>query len=211
MLVLAGMAASCERSRVSRDADDHPTGCEAATTSTAKPPERAAENGQTQAPGTAAADDRFARPDVAELTIELATERSPGSARTCRAPDARNRVRAGHGAGTGVSSARDDLGTATRDGEQPRFDMAKRAPGWQVSAGRRHSARPATLETRNGPVGRGNAGDDARRFPRTAAARPTARGRSAASRPRPPWTPAGLTSRPPSSASSSSTAIATNG
>ena len=32
--------------------------------------------GVMQAPGSAAADDRFARPDVAELTIELATPRS---------------------------------------------------------------------------------------------------------------------------------------
>jgi hypothetical protein len=30
--------------------------------------------GVMQEPGSAAADDRFARPDVAELTIELATE-----------------------------------------------------------------------------------------------------------------------------------------
>lgn len=39
----------------------------------------AAENGQMQLPRSALADDRFARPDVAELTIELATiERGVG-------------------------------------------------------------------------------------------------------------------------------------
>ena len=32
-----------------------------------------------QARGSAAAHDRFARPDIAELTIELATSRSPGA------------------------------------------------------------------------------------------------------------------------------------
>lgn len=52
--------------------------------------------------------DRFRHGSVPDLTIVPATTRSPGSARTYTAPDDRNRPRAEHGTGTGVSPAWDE-------------------------------------------------------------------------------------------------------
>ena len=85
---------------------------------------------------------------VAKLASASATDRSPGSARTCAAPDDRNRTRAEPDAGAGVSSAVDEQEARRTSEPAPPLRQAKAAAPSRLAAPDEHReprhARPRT-------------------------------------------------------------------
>ena len=77
--------------------------------------------------GNRFAADTFTSGVVAKLASASATDRSPGSARTCAAPDDRNRTRAEPDAGAGVSPAVDEQEARRTSEPAPPLRQAKAA------------------------------------------------------------------------------------